>query len=336
MKSGVGYGLFLFLVFGCLYFGYLGQTVVIDYDEGIYAEVSHQMFKHNQLLIPTYNGEGFFEKPPMLYWGQILGYKLFGLNSLGARFFNSVAALAAVIVFYLGAIKPLGSRQAATATLIFGSSILTLYLGRIAMTDMILTFFLLCSMIIAWYGVERELEEKSGGNYLFWTGCLFAALAMLTKGVIGALFPLLAALLYLLSIGRITLLFRLNWLIPGAALIVVIGFSWYLLLGIFHPEGFSFMKELFVKHHLGRFSSTMEGHSGPFSTMPLSCLWGCSPGSVILFLQQPGGRGCGEPRLRVGICASFLSCLPLSLFSFLPLPPNCPIISCLPFPELPF
>ncbi len=277
MKSETGLLLFLVLVFGSLYFTFLGQSAVIDYDEGIYAEVSRQMFQQNELLIPTHNGQDFFEKPPMLYWSQILGYRIFGVSSLGARFFNAVAAATALLVFYFCTRIPLGSRQSFKATLIFGSSLLTLYLGRVAMTDMILTLFLLLSLITSWYGVEKEMKQPGTGRYLFWLGCLFAALAMLTKGIVGAFFPVVTAVIYLISIRRLSLLFRLNWIVPGTLIMVVVGFSWYIMLGICHPDGFGFMKELFMEHHMGRFSNAMEGHSGPFFYYVLVLLAGMLP-----------------------------------------------------------
>ena len=108
----------LLLVFSLLFFTALHKPEVIDYDEGVYAEVSRGMFKQQELIIPELNGEGFFEKPPMLYWAQMLGYKFFGVNPMGARFFNGVAALVTLLVFYFGSAPPLGKRTAFQATLL--------------------------------------------------------------------------------------------------------------------------------------------------------------------------------------------------------------------------
>jgi len=255
------YPLLILLVFSLLYFTSLQKPVVIDYDEGVYAEVSRAMFANSEPVVPELNGEGFFEKPPMLYWAQMLGYQYFGISSLGARFVNALAAILTLSVFYFGAAGPLGRRTAFNATLILGSSIIFTYLSRVAMTDMLLTLFLTLCLIVSWYGVERFMKS-TGGAHLFWLGCLFGGLAMLSKGAIGALFPIVTAIIYLISIGRPTIIFRKSWFFPGTAILIVVGFSWYLLLGFLHPEGFSFMRELFLEHHMGRFSSAMEGHSG--------------------------------------------------------------------------
>jgi len=139
----------LLLVFSLLFFTSLHKPEVIDYDEGVYAEVSRAMFERQEFIIPELNGEGFFEKPPMLYWAQMLGYKIFGVNPMGARIFNGVAALLTLLVFYFGSAHPLGKRSAFQATLLLGSSIIFLYLARVAMTDMFLTFFLVSCLIFS-------------------------------------------------------------------------------------------------------------------------------------------------------------------------------------------
>lgn len=270
------YPVLLLILFSDLFFVSLGDPVVIDYDEGVYAEVSREMYLDSQLVIPTLNGENFFEKPPMLYWSQILGYKMFGISALGARLVNALSGIATIMILYFGARGPLGCRSAFNASLILGSSIIFVYLSRVAMTDMLLTMFLTFCLITFWYGVEKALQNK-GGAVLFWIACFFAGLAMLSKGAIGILFPVLTAVIYLLSIRRPTIFFQKSWLLPGTIIMISVGFSWYLLLGFFHPDGFEFMKDLFLKHHISRFSSTMEGHSGPIYYYLIILLVGFMP-----------------------------------------------------------
>ena len=272
----LAYPILLLFVFGLLFFFGLGEPVVIDYDEGVYAEVSREMYVEGELIVPKLNGDGFFEKPPMLYWMQMLGYELFSTSAFGARFFNTLAGLATLMLVYFAARGALGARIAFNTVLILGSSVIFTYLARVAMTDMVLTLFLTGCLITSWYGVEREIAGKSGA-LLFWIGCLFGGMAMLSKGAIGALFPLLTAFVYLLSIGRLGLLFRPSWLLVGAPLLAVSGFSWYLLLGLTHPDGFGFMQELFLEHHVGRFSGAMEGHTGGFYYYLIILLVGFMP-----------------------------------------------------------
>ena len=272
--------LLLLTLFGILYMAGLHKPVVIDYDEGFYAEISREMFTQNEYLVPSLNGENNFEKPPMLYWGQMLGYSLFGINAFGARFVNALAGIALVLLIFLIGQKPLGATTSFRASLILGSSIFFVYLSRIAMTDMLLTLFFTLCLYFAWKAIEQSSQNKSGTFY-FWTACAFAGFAMLTKGAIGILFPAITVFIYLVTIGRLRVLFQPSWLIPGIIILITIGFSWYLLLGFNHPEGFSFMKELFIKHHFQRFSKPMEGHSGPIYFYLVVFLAGFMPWSAF-------------------------------------------------------
>jgi 4-amino-4-deoxy-L-arabinose transferase-like glycosyltransferase len=164
---------------------------------------------------------------------------------------------------------------------------------------MLLTLFLMLCLCFSWWGVERSMQEKNGVP-LFLAGCFFAGLAMLTKGAIGAVFPLITACIYLLSIGRLSLLFKRSWILPGAAILTVVGFSWYLLLGFVHPDGFSFMKDLFIKHHIERFSTPLEGHSGPIYFYLIVLLVGFMPWSVFVPLAAFHGqyRNSSSERIR--------------------------------------
>jgi 4-amino-4-deoxy-L-arabinose transferase-like glycosyltransferase len=309
------YPIVIVIVFSIFYFAGLGGPVVIDYDEGVYAEVSREMYLAGEWVLPTLNGEDFFEKPPLLYWLQMAGYEMFGISGLGARFFNACCGLLTVLTLYFGARGPLGERVAFHAALVLGSSIIFIYLSRIAMTDMALTLFLTLALIVSWHGVERALRQQ-GGAFLFSLGCLAAALAMLSKGAIGALFPVATALVYLVSIRRPGLLFQKTWLLPGALVLTLVGFSWYLALGLVHPDGFSFMKELFVTHHFGRFSAPMEGHSGPIFYYLIVLAFGFLPwfayllpaiSAVSLGRQTPADRFLRLLAIYTGLVFLFFS-----------------------------
>ena len=73
-----------------------------------------------------------------------------------------------------------------------------------------------------------------------------------------------AALAALIWNGRLgAVLRRPLRVVGGLLLLLVVGLSWYLMLGLTHEDGFDFMIDLFLKHHVGRFSEPMQGHGGP-------------------------------------------------------------------------
>ena len=272
----------LFAAFAVLVFVRLGASGLFDYDEAAYAQAAHEMLLRGDWLSPTLNGAPFFEKPPLLYWGQLLGYRAFGVGELGARAGNALAALAALAALYGFSRRPLGARVARLGVLVLGSSLAFVSLARVALTDVWLLLWIVLALGCFARALESADDPDRGGAVWFTAFCASAGLAMLTKGIAGALLPLAAALLQLAALRRLRLLLRPAWCLPGAAALLGIGLSWTLLLGATRPDGFAFLRELLFEHQLGRFASPKEGHHGPvFYYVPVVLL-ALAPWSAFL------------------------------------------------------
>jgi 4-amino-4-deoxy-L-arabinose transferase-like glycosyltransferase len=138
---------------------------------------------------------------------------------------------------------------------------------------------------------------------------------MLAKGAVGALLPGAAALLQLASLRRLSLLLRPAWCLPGAVALLGIGLSWYLLLGATRADGFHFMTELFLEHHLDRFTSPKEGHHGPvFYYLPV-LLIALAPWSAFLPLALARRFAATDARGRWLRLLGLLSAVTLVFFS---------------------
>ena len=238
----------LIILFGLLFFTSVGEPSLFDPDEAATAAISRTMLATGEWVIPALNGEDFLEQPPLLYWSQVLGYRIFGVSPMGARFCNTAAAVLTIMVCYFGTAAALTRRSAFSAALVLGSSIFFGGLARLALSgDMLLTFFLVSGLMLFWRGVEHVHDNKNGAP-LFWAACLAAGLAMLTDSAGGWLLFVPTVLVYLVSIGRPALILDRRWLLPGTIILVLAGLCWYLLLTVRHTGGFDFARELFVVH----------------------------------------------------------------------------------------
>jgi len=272
----------LALVFGVLYFVGLSHPALVDYDEAGYAVVSKGMHETGNYLEPVLNGETFFEKPPFLYWMQCVSYSIFGVNTVAARAPTALSALLLVVVLYLGTRKELGEPAAVVSGLVLATSLLFVGLARVSFVDMPLTLWFVATLLLFHRALERDLESKGRGLLPFLGACACAGLATLTKGAIGILFPVGAALVHLILLRRFSILLRPLWLAGGLVTMLGVGFSWYLLLGLTRPEGFSFLKELFLVHHVGRFTEPMQGHGGSVLFYVPVVFLGLLPWSLLL------------------------------------------------------
>jgi len=264
----------------------LGAIGVLDYDEAAYAEVARVMWRSGDWLVPRLCGETFFEKPPLLYWVQAAGFALFGVGPFGARIGTTLAGAAAPLALFAFARGPLGLRPAFFAGVALATSLELAALARVAFTDMLLVLW----FTVCLGALHRAFERPERGLGWFALASVAAALAILTKGAIGVLLPGAAALAQLVWLGRVREMLRPAWFALGVPIVAGLGFSWYLLLGLTEPGGFTFMRDLFLEHHVGRFTAPMQGHSGsPFFYVPV-LLVGFLPWSPCLPLALARAR----------------------------------------------
>lgn len=290
----------------------LGSIGLIDYDEAAYAEVARAMWASGDWLVPHLCGALFFEKPPLLYWVQALGFAVFGVGEVGARIGTALAGAATPIALWGFARRPLGARAALLSALVLATSLEFFALSRIAFTDMLLVLW----FTICLGALSRAIRTPERGVGWFTLACTSAALAVLTKGAIGILLPGAVALVQLLLVGRLRAALRPAWLLLALAIVPLLGFSWYLLLGFTQPGGFGFMRDLFLEHHLGRFTAPMQGHSGsPLFYVPVLVV-GMLPWSPFLplALARAELRGAGE-RVELLRCFALFSGLVFVFFS---------------------
>ena len=85
----------LLIVAGILFFTNLGTPSLWDIDEGNNAEAAREMLEAADLVVPTFNYQLRVDKPALLYWLQMAGYRVWGVNEFAARLPSALAALAA-------------------------------------------------------------------------------------------------------------------------------------------------------------------------------------------------------------------------------------------------
>src|SRR6516164_11811490 len=95
--------LLLFFFCGAVFVYAVGNWTLplIDRDEPRFAEASREMRQSGDFLVPTLNHEYRFDKPPLIYWCQVLAYDFLGENDFAARFpsviFGALTAVATAL-----------------------------------------------------------------------------------------------------------------------------------------------------------------------------------------------------------------------------------------------
>ena len=172
----------------------IGTGDLYSETEGQYAGAAREMVASDNWLLPTNNGIPRLQKPPLLYWLIIGSYKILGVNEAAARLPLALAVVATVALIFLIGEKLTDYWRGFIAGLIYLSFCGTFLLARIVMPEPLVTAFMAGAMFCGICGYKRRRHRR-----LWFAGVwIFAALACLTKGVLGIVYP--AVVFVLLSI----------------------------------------------------------------------------------------------------------------------------------------
>ncbi len=258
----------------------LGSVPLFDVDEAVFSEATREMVEGGDWVTPTYNGVNRYDKPILFYWVMAASYRIFGVNEFGARFPSALAGGLLVLFLFLFSLRSAGREEALYAPVVAALSLYFVAYARAAVTDMTLTLFIGLSLF-SFYVWSGETGDK---RYLYGF-YLFSALAFLTKGLIGILFPFSIAIIYTLTTGGFGALKRM--ISPaGAVLFIAVSGPWYVAQLLIN--GREFVELFFIKHHFTRFTGVISGHRGPLYYYVPVLLAGLFP--WVAFLPAGIGR----------------------------------------------
>lgn len=189
----------LFLVAFLLHFLGNWTLPLCDRDEPRFAEASREMLQRGDWIVPWFNNNPRYDKPPLIYWFQATAYRWFGESEMSARLPSALAAaLTAVAIFGFGR-RLRNQTTGLWAAIFFSTCLQTIVHARLAVADMLMILFFTLATWCAWeLGRPAGSESAPRRPHLgWWVGfCLSLALAFLAKGPIGLLpilFPFLTA-----------------------------------------------------------------------------------------------------------------------------------------------
>lgn len=253
MKSKLSFNIFLVIAAISLFIN-VGSYGVIESSDARYAEIGRAMHVSGDYIHPNLLDVHHYHKPPFTYQITALGYKIFGINAFGARFFLQLAVILQLILVYRLSILLFDNKKTALwSSIIYFSFPLVLMSSRNLTTDAFLTTFALLS-IYSWVKYRQ-----SGVIKWLYTFTLSLALGFLTKGPVIFIVPVIFILFYNrtekakrnFSIHHIT-----SWL-----LFLVIAASWFAYLGYNNP---AFLDYFLGKQTADRFSKNAFGRTEPF------------------------------------------------------------------------
>ena len=238
---------FLVLVLVCFaaFWWHLGALGLIDPDEPFYAQTAHEMIKSGDWLTPRIYGEPQFEKPILYYWMLGSSFRALGETEFSGRLTTAVFATLLTLLTWAFGCRVWNRRAGFSAALVLATGLEFCVMSRLMLTDVPLAVFFTGSVYAYW----RAAREEERRNLWIFLHLVCTALAVLTKGPIGSLVPLMATVCYSLTTRR-PLLFRGAGFWWGLGAYAVIVLPWYGLMFAWH--GRQFWDEFFVRDNFLR------------------------------------------------------------------------------------
>lgn len=258
MKRQYIYVAVLLISSAFLFFFRLGSVGLMEPDEGRNAEVAREIIITGDWVTPRLDFIRYLDKPIMFFWASAASMKIFGASEFSARLPSAVSALIGVIVVYLLGWRMFGGRAGLYSALVLATSPLYLVLGRIVIFDMMLTAFITLALFFWYQGFNAQDRQRQRLSYLLSWAAM--ALGVLTKGPIGAIFPIAIIGLFLIITRNLKRLLEMD-LILGPLLFLVIAGPWYVLVSIRNPE---YPYYFFVVEHIHRFATSKFHRMKPF------------------------------------------------------------------------
>lgn len=268
--------LVLLLLCALLYVVGINSISITDPDEAFYAETAGEMLSHHSFITPLIFEKPQFEKPPLFYWLLILSFKLFGISTFSVRLVPAFFGIIGVLGTYLFMKKIFDERISFYSSLILATNFLVFVSSRMALTDIVFSVFVAFSLysFYIWHKLKRS-------NYLI-AFAIFSSLAVLTKGPLGIVIPVLAAILFLIltkdSAGLKNFMFNKWWLV-----FLGISLPWYIYASL--KFGKEFLWEFFVHDHWHRILYAEHKNFDKWYFYPSVILTGMFPWTFYFLLS---------------------------------------------------
>lgn len=242
---------------------------LLDDVDTIHAEAAREMLlRHDWVTLYT-NGLRYLEKAPLMYWSLASSYEVFGISDWSTRLPLMLGFLTLVLATYRLGSYAFGERGGFYSGLALVTSIGPYIFTRFLIPDVLVGLWL----ALSYFFFLRSLEEDPPTRWTCWGFAAVCALNVLTKGLIGLVFPIGTIGLYLLLTRNLRHLVKLRML-SSTMVFFVLAAPWHILAAIRNPahgQARGFLWFYFVNEHIMRFLNKRVPPG--YDTVPLVLFW---------------------------------------------------------------
>ena len=262
--------IWIVLLWAIVYIPGLFSPPLLDDADSIHAEAARELIVRHDWTTLYIDGVRYLEKAPLMYWGMAASYTVFGTTDWAARLPLALGVLALLLATYSLGKRTLGERAGFWAAVVLAVSVGPYIFTRFIIPDLLVGLWLTLGLDF----FLRTLDEEPPSIFSCWGLAATAALNVLTKGLIGLVFPAAIIGLYLVLTGNLKHLLRMR-LLSSFAVLLVIAAPWHIAAALENPPAgqsrgflwFYFINEQFLRY-LGKRVPP------DYDTVPLVVFWG--------------------------------------------------------------
>jgi len=319
----------ILVVWAIVYIGSIFQPALFDDADTVHAEAAREMVSGGDWVTLHING-GFryLEKAPLMYWCTATSFKVFGVHEWSARLPIALGVLALLLVVYRLGRRVYGEEGGFFSALVLATGFGPFIFTRILIPDMAVGLWLAIGFDFFITTLEQSEAGERPSRWMCWGIAATMALNVLTKGLIGLVFPIATILLFLLLTGNLRHLLRLR-LLSSFVVFLVIAAPWHILAGIRNPaqgQARGFFWFYFVNEHFLRYLN--KRYPADYDTVPILLFWGLMlvwlmPWTAFIVqtlrevpVRVRGWRSSLTPRQRGSLLFALWALVILVFFSF--------------------
>jgi 4-amino-4-deoxy-L-arabinose transferase-like glycosyltransferase len=254
----------LLVLSASLYIGTAGTPALDDEDvDAAHAMVSQEMLRRDNYVVMYMDGIRYLIRPPMHFWMVAASYKLLGESEFATRLPIGLAVVGMVLLTFEFGNRFFGQRAGLYGALALATSVGIFVFTRSMIPEAIYTlafegiFYL---FLRSWTG---SLDPRLG----YWGAAALCAVAVLTRALIGLLFPA-AAIVAFITMTRGWHRWRELRLFSSSAIFLAIAAPWHVLAAWRTP---GFLWVYFINEHINRALGTRLPHD--YGALPLWIWW---------------------------------------------------------------
>ena len=248
----------------------LFRPPLMDDADAAHADAGREILTRGDWVTLHENGIRYLEKAPLPYWGMAVAFQVFGVATWTARLLLHLSVLLLAWFVYQFGRRYLSAPAGLWAGILFLASIGPYLFTRLTIPDVTVGLWGGVSLYFFLAGWQTERPSL----FSCWAIAAAISLNVLTKGLIGVVFPCAIIFVFLLLVGDLRHLLKMR-LISSTLVFLLVAAPWHILAALRNPpagEAKGFLWFYFVNEQFLRYLG--KRYPVDYGTVPLIPFYG--------------------------------------------------------------